>query len=619
MNTIKLLLIIAINIALVFAGDVYKCISDNTLIYGNNKGQNYVGAWLDTGDYIYATGVSNGYAKFYKGYVSLSGLQKQTSTKTNYKVTAKDGLYFNSGPGTNYNSLTLKDYGTAVVYYGRDWWENGWGVTNYGYCSMDYLATCPNSNCSGTGGGSSTGVYKCVKDKTYLYKDNKGQTKLNAWLDTGDYIYATAVSNGYAKFYKGYVSLSGLQKQTSTKTNYKVTAKDGVYFNSGPGTNYNSLTFKDYGTAVVYYGRDWWENGWGVTNYGYCSMDYLATCPNSNCSGTGGGSSTGVYKCVKDKTYLYKDNKGQTKLNAWLDTGDYIYATAVSNGYAKFYKGYVSLSGLQKQTSTKTNYKVTANDGLYFNSGPGTNYKSLTLKDYGTAVVYYGRDWWENGWGVTNYGYCSMDYLTCTNCGSSGGSTNNPTTREGKISTIYYYFINNVQGATKNGIAAILGCWDIESGIEPKCAEADYYNPPIGTGGNRNSPLYDDDNWLDMNGPQIYNGGNSGILKRGLGLGQWTDTYDYTYNTYSLRNSELRRYANLKGKKWYDLTLQLDFLLNGDNDYAISVVHDVLTSYDSVNNLTEEFLKKWEGVAGNKLSERQSSANQIYYYLVNNF
>ena len=326
-----------------------------------------------------------------------------------------------------------------------------------------------------------------------------------------------------------------------------------------------------------------------------------------------------VYKCISDNTLIYGNNKGQNYVGAWLDTGDYIYATGVSNGYAKFYKGYVSLSGLQKQTSTKTNYKVTAKDGLYFNSGPGTNYNSLTLKDYGTAVVYYGRDWWENGWGVTNYGYCSMDYLTCTNCGSSGGSTNNPTTREGKISTIYYYFINNVQGATKNGIAAILGCWDIESGIEPKCAEADYYNPPIGTGGNRNSPLYDDDNWLDMNGPQIYNGGNSGILKRGLGLGQWTDTYDYTYNTYSLRNSELRRYANLKGKKWYDLTLQLDFLLNGDNDYAISVVHDVLTSYDSVNNLTEEFLKKWEGVAGNKLSERQSSANQIYYYLVNNF
>jgi len=454
-------------------------------------------------------------------------------------------------------------------------------------------------------------VYKCVKDKTYLYKDNKGQTKINAWLDTGDYIYATAVSNGYAKFYKGYVSLSGLKKQTSTKTNYKVTAKDGLYFNSGPGTNYSSLSLKKYGTAVVYYGRDWWENGWGVTNYGYCSMDYLATCPNSNCSGT--GNSPGVYKCVKDKTYLYKDNKGQTKLNAWLDTGDYIYATAISNGYAKFYKGYVSLSGLQKQTSTKTNYKVTAKDGLYFNSGPGTNYSSLSLKKYGTAVVFYGRDWWENGWGVTNYGYCSMNYLACTNCGGDGGDGGDTSTKEGRIKIIYNYIKNNVPGATKNGIAAILGCWDIESGIEPKRAEGDYYDPPIGTSSNKNSPLYDDDSWLNMTGPQIYNGNYPAILKRGLGLGQWTDVSG------SPRNSELRKYAKSKGKKWYDLTLQLDFLLNGDNSYAISIVHNIVTSSDSVNNLTSQFLSQWEGVPGDKLSQRQSSANQIYNYLVKNF
>ena len=297
MNIIRLLLIIAINIALVFAGDVYKCVKDNTRIYGNNKGQNYVGAWLDNGDYIYATGVSNGYAKFYKGYVSLSGLQKQTSTKTNYKVIAKDGLYFNSGPGTTYNSLILKTYDTGVVYYGRDWWENNWGVTNYGYCTMDYLVICPNSNCKGSSGGGSAGVYKCVKDNTRIYGNNKGQNYVGAWLDNGDYIYATGVSNGYAKFYKGYVSLSGLQKQTSTKTNYKVTAKDGLYFNSGPGTNYNSLSLKKYGTAVVYYGRDWWENNWGVTNYGYCSMNYL-TC--TNCGSSGGGSGKFTTKNVID-------------------------------------------------------------------------------------------------------------------------------------------------------------------------------------------------------------------------------------------------------------------------------------------------------------------------------
>jgi len=332
MNIIRLLLIIAINIALVFAGDVYKCVKDNTRIYGNNKGQNYVGAWLDNGDYIYATGVSNGYAKFYKGYVSLSGLQKQTSTKTNYKVIAKDGLYFNSGPGTTYNSLILKTYDTGVVYYGRDWWENNWGVTNYGYCTMDYLVICPNSNCKGSSGGGSAGVYKCVKDNTRIYGNNKGQNYIGAWLDNGDYIYATGVSNGYAKFYKGYVSLSGLQKQTSTKTNYKVT-KDGLNFNSGPGTNYNNLTKQKSGTGVVYYGRDWWENNWGVTNLGYCSMDYL-TC--TNCTNQGSCNDMSLFKTSLTRSQFINALKtyasSNSSLNLFANNAGNIYDISVANG-----------------------------------------------------------------------------------------------------------------------------------------------------------------------------------------------------------------------------------------------------------------------------------------------
>jgi len=181
-----------------------------------------------------------------------------------------------------------------------------------------------------------------------------------------------------------------------------------------------------------------------------------------------------------------------------------------------------------------------------------------------------------------------------------------------KIKTIYNYMRNNVSGATKQGIAAVLGNWDIESGIEPKRAEGDYLSPPIGAA-SKSDPCWDNVNWLSMTGPQIYNGRYPAILKRGLGLGQWTDTDG------SPRNTMLRNYANKKGKKWYDLSLQLDFMLHGDNEYAIKVIKGVLTSTDTVNNLTKRFLNNWEGNDGDKLAQRQQSANNWYNYLVQNF
>jgi len=192
------------------------------------------------------------------------------------------------------------------------------------------------------------------------------------------------------------------------------------------------------------------------------------------------------------------------------------------------------------------------------------------------------------------------------------GGSNNKCCVQGndKIRTIYNYFVKNVPGTTKEGVAGILGCWDIESAIEPKRAEGDYMKPPIGAP-SKNDPCWDNVTWLSMTGPQIYNGKYPAILKRGLGLGQWTDTKG------SPRNTNLRNYANKKGKKWYDLNLQLDFMIYGDDPYAIKVAKEVLTTKDTVNNLTKLFLNKWEGGNNNKLAERQASAQRIYNIIKN--
>ncbi|HEV5741655.1 TPA: CHAP domain-containing protein, partial [Streptococcus pneumoniae] len=125
-----------------------------------------------------------------------------------------------------------------------------------------------------------------------------------------------------------------------------------------------------------------------------------------------------------------------------------------------------------------------------------------------------------------------------------------------RAKAIYEYLKS--QGATNQAIAAILGNWSVESSINPKRAEGDYLSPPVGA----TDSSWDDEGWLSLNGPAIYNGRYPNILRRGLGLGQWTDTADG-----SRRHTLLLKYAKRQNQKWYDLDLQLDFMLHGDNPY----------------------------------------------------
>lgn len=184
------------------------------------------------------------------------------------------------------------------------------------------------------------------------------------------------------------------------------------------------------------------------------------------------------------------------------------------------------------------------------------------------------------------------------------------TTLEGdlgqKARSIKDYLKKKMPNLTDNGLAAMLGNFATESNINPKRAEGDYLSPPVGASGSS----WDDETWLALGGPAIYNGGYANILHRGLGLGQWTDTADG-----SNRHTLLLNYAKSKNKKWYDLELQLDFMLEGDSPYYVSIVKAILTSRDDVSTLTKRFLNNWEGNAGDKLLERQNNAKQIHAFL----
>lgn len=156
--------------------------------------------------------------------------------------------------------------------------------------------------------------------------------------------------------------------------------------------------------------------------------------------------------------------------------------------------------------------------------------------------------------------------------------------------------------ATDEGISAFLGNWFVESGINPKRAEGDYLNPPVGA----SASSWDDEAWLQMGGPAIYNGGYPNIIHRGLGLGQWTDTSDG-----GVRHTLLLDFARSKNKKWYDLELQVDFMMNGDDTGHRAAARAILLAKESPSSLAGNVQKFWEGNQYKLLKRLQLSKKQL--------
>lgn len=174
----------------------------------------------------------------------------------------------------------------------------------------------------------------------------------------------------------------------------------------------------------------------------------------------------------------------------------------------------------------------------------------------------------------------------------------------GKFLSIYERIKKKEPKATIKGVSAMLGNYETESGTNPKRAENEINHPAT-------SPSsWDDPAWLSIGEPRLYGGRFPNIKRRGLGLGQWTDTHDG-----SNRHTLLLEFAKKKGKKWYDLDLQIDFMLEGDAPYYRQILREILTSNDDQDALTKRFLNLWEGNPGDKLQERMNNARQIADYL----
>lgn len=297
------------------------------------------------------------------------------------------------------------------------------------------------------------------------------------------------------------------------------------------------------------------------------------------------------------RRYGYERHRDSIKLNKETE----IYLGSSSSVYSPL-EGTLTEVGISRVVITQNNrLKFTISGITTERLTEGTTIKEGDLLGKGNSnikITYEKMN--KDKWYEVNpaFYFDNVSYMQTTTLGSSDFSPGS--NKAARAKKIYDYFIK--QGYTLEGIAAMLGNFDVESEINPKSAEGASPNTVVTD--------WDKPEFLNKNGIDIY-GNNTMILKRGLGLGQWTDTADG-----SVRHTMLLDYAKSKNKKWYDLDLQLDFMMNGDTPSMVNILKAVLSKQagDSVAELTTAFLKIWEGNPGDKLSKRIQHAQNWYNY-----
>ncbi len=184
MRGLTYFLALLFNAIFVLSGTVYRVARITTSLNirsGPGTNNNIVGS-LHNNDLIYATSTSNGWAKFYKGYVSMDYLDKATGP---VKYVTTGNLNFRVGPATTYDRITIINEGNTINYYGRDPFANGWAVTGNGYASVKYLKEKgTNNNNNNNNNNSNNGKKSDILKKAEAASDyarNHAHSSSTGW------------------------------------------------------------------------------------------------------------------------------------------------------------------------------------------------------------------------------------------------------------------------------------------------------------------------------------------------------------------------------------------------------------------------------------------------------
>ena len=132
------------------------------------------------------------------------------------------------------------------------------------------------------------------------------------------------------------------------------------------------------------------------------------------------------------------------------------------------------------------------------------------------------------------------------------------------------YGILSGLGMPDENIAGILGNFEVESGLDPTAVER--------------VPITGDE--YHRIGEQKQAAEKENFEGRGIGVGQWTAD----------RNVALRKYAEEKGGNWYDLEIQIAFMISDDGGAALvrEMIEGTNEGADNPKMASRFFLQNWE-------------------------
>lgn len=173
-------------------------------------------------------------------------------------------------------------------------------------------------------------------------------------------------------------------------------------------------------------------------------------------------------------------------------------------------------------------------------------------------------------------------------------------------------------------IAAILGNWQTESGIDPSIIEypedSSKWNYKAGVesytyGDIKKNIMNNFDAFSKQRGTEVNNLDGytyNGHYYAGIGLGQWTASRCYDF----------LQYADTNGLAWYSLDANLQFLLhenckdliNWGKDSGNCPLDDVDPTSDSaLHDATYDFMMNWEGVNYHQEQRKENADKWVFY------
>ena len=173
------------------------------------------------------------------------------------------------------------------------------------------------------------------------------------------------------------------------------------------------------------------KNGWGKTDKGWVSMTYVATTGNTTTTNnTTNNNTTNTTTTTDGATYFITASELNVRDQASTNgkqvgtyvKGDKVVISETNNGWGKTEKGWISMQYAYKPGSTGANTAkgIVTGQGLNIRTGPGTGYASSGTYASGTRVNILEQ---INGWGCTDKGWISMQYIYVDGTTGEGAGT----------------------------------------------------------------------------------------------------------------------------------------------------------------------------------------------------